>query len=163
MITMKKLYPFFLFVLLGLTASSCSDDSSQALHKPSGNLTMTVDGAQKFYNNLRVEEIPQNNGSIQLKVTASQNGNPSEVLIFRVKKGETGVNHTNKWIYSSDSNVAKREVIEGEVFDIYSNISQNGQNRLRGTFNGRLFNTYSNRIVTIDEGEFDYRYNLPQQ
>ncbi|MGV3460290.1 MAG: hypothetical protein ACO1N9_07545 [Flavobacterium sp.] len=159
---MKKLLLLLLPVIAGLSVSSCSDSTEELVDRPYGEMTMIVDGVQKYYNNIAVTETPQSDGSVLLNVTGSQNGDPTEYITFRIKKYQTGMNRAIRWIYSDDSNMARRETVDGVEYDIDSNTSLNGNTRLKGTFSGKLYNTYSQRFITIENGEFNYNYNLPQ-
>ena len=162
---MKKLCLLVLTVAMSFAALSCSDSDNEALNKlPTGEMTFMVDGIQKSYNNVTVVQKPQSDGSIVLEVTGSQNGDATEYIRFRVRKFNTGANRATRWYYTNDSNSAESEEIEGVDYDVDSNITQNSNNRLRGTFGGTLYNLYSQRIVYITNGQLKYNYNLePQQ
>lgn len=159
---MKKIYLFVLALSSCFIFTSCDEDSSEAANRPSGEMTLVVDGYPKSYNNVHVDETELGDGSVMLTITGSQNGDPTEYITFRVKKYNTGLNRATRWRYSDDSNFAKRETVNGVVYDVTSQITLNSNNRLRGTFSGKLYNTYSRRVVKIQDGAFAYNYNLPQ-
>jgi hypothetical protein len=159
---MKKLYLLVFTLTMGLTVSSCSEETTEPLNKPYGEMTFVVDDVQKAYNNVQVTEYVNSAGEKFLNVVGSNNGVPGEYLAFRIKKYQTGSNLATRWAYSKDSNLAKRMQVDGVEYNLDSHISLNSDNRLRGTFSGKLYNEYSNIVVTIDEGEFIYNFNLPE-
>lgn len=159
---MKKIYLIVFTVMVGLTVSSCSDETSEPLNKPYGEMTFIVDDVQKVYNNVQVTEYFNSAGEKFLNVVGSNNGVPGEYLAFRIKKYETGSDLATRWTYSQDSNLAKRKQVDGVEYNLNSNILLNSDNRLRGTFSGQLYNEYSNIVVHIDAGEFTYNFNLPE-
>lgn len=158
---MKKIY-FIVFTIIGLAASSCSDETTELLNRPYGEMTFIVNDVQKVYNNVQVTEKVGSTGQRYLNVVGSNNGVPGEYIAFRINKYETGANRATRWAYSQDSNLAKRKQVDGEEYDIDSNTLLNSDNRLRGTFSGKLYNEYSNIVVKIESGEFTYSYNLPE-
>lgn len=159
---MKKIYFLVFAIIIGLTASSCSDETTELLNRPYGEMTLIVNNVQKSYNNVQVTEKVGSTGQRYLDVVGSNNGVPGEYIAFRINKYETGANRATRWAYSQDSNLAKRKQVDGEEYDIDSNTLLNSDNRLRGTFSGQLYNEYSNIVVTIEAGEFTYNYNLPE-
>lgn len=160
---MKKLSLLALFVTFSFSITACSDtDVSDIRNRPSGNLVMMVDGVQKQYNDIKMTEIIEEDGDVRLDISCTQNGKPGEYIKFRTYKYRTGTGRTSTWFYSDDSNAFRREIVDGEEYDIESNITTNNNNRLRGTFSGTLYNTYSKIAIEITEGELNYNYNLPE-
>lgn len=160
---MKKICLILFAIVTGFAASSCSDETSEPLYKPYGEMTFIVDDVQKVYNNVYVTEYVNSAGEKFLDVTGSINGDPTEYINFQIRKYYTGLNRATRWEYSDDSNLARRRQINGEEYDIDSNTLLNSDDRLRGTFSGRLYNMYSDIPVIIEAGEFSYNFNLPQE
>lgn len=159
---MKKIYFIVFAVITGFAVLSCSDETTELPNKPYGDMSFIVNDVQRTFNNVRVTEHVSSTGQRYLNVVGSNNGVPGEYISFRINKYQTGADRATRWTYSQDSNLAKRTEVEGQEYDINSNTSLNSDTRLRGTFSGQLYNDYSDIVVTIEAGEFNYNYNLPE-
>lgn len=145
---MKNL--FFFLALSVLTLASCSSDVGGRRLQ---NFSFTVNGVQKTFKILEVEQF-EGNEEIYLKVKACDIGNPSELIVFELLEGDLGQGAVFSFKYTLN-NIT---YFNNHNFTI--DISQNSNNRLKGTFTGTLiqFMNPENLQIFLSDGHFDFSY-----
>ncbi|HEY0046371.1 MAG TPA: hypothetical protein VGB44_06650 [Flavobacterium sp.] len=154
---MKKL----LLLFLSVAALSCSnDDDDNNSSNPSGTVVATIDGVEKTFNTVLVNEFyyPAEDGDpayTELEVTATMGNSTTEVLTFYAVKGIVGSFGSYDFEY----------VINGEMYsgDLTSVVQTNNDSKqLKGNFSGEFssWDSNSEEVVTIPvtNGSFDIQY-----
>ena len=136
---MKKLFLFFILSALTLSISSCSDDDSNPTdnnNNTGGIVSFNVDGIQKNFDKIIIEEMPTTtDGEKELIITAYQNDNPSETIIFPLIEGKIGTNnHSGTWQYKSNG----QTYTQFNEHTITSIFQINDTENLKGSFSGSL-------------------------
>ena len=169
---MKKLLLFVSLTAMALSFNSCSDDDSKKTDNPTteelgGTLTMKVDGVQKNFNNVVIDQDVYDNGAVELTVTASENGNTAEFITFSLYKEELGADATYNWSYTKNNVKFETNWRYNDVQPQISAIVQtNSGNKLKGSFSGSIgrytYNENSQEpefeLFQITEGSFDATY-----
>ena len=151
---MKKLFLFLAVSTLALTSCSSDDDGGNNAQ----SFTFTVNGVQKTFSNIVVnEEVGED--YVDLTVTAFNSANPSEVIVFDVEEGDLGVDAVWSFTYSTNGEIY---FYTGSAFNII--VTQNANNRLKGTFTGTLYRFFNsapgevNPQINLTNGNFDFGY-----
>lgn len=161
---MKKLFLFVAALTLSLTSCS-SDDNNGGGEGQIGNseLKVTIDGVQKTFNTIDVNEIEGDNDYGELNITASIDNNPSEIIRFTVQKAVTGSNVLYGFVYVK--NGKEYDPHYGENSFLTSIVQTNSNDKLKGTFIGKLGHFYydSNgnfltEEIELTDGSFDISY-----
>ena len=137
---MKKIF-MFLTVAALTVAAGCSSDDDSGSSTPGGLLSVTIDGTAKTFNNVIVQQTNHPaDGSIaaytELFVTVSMGNTATEVISFRVDRGDIGADAIYDFKYVNGSAI---------VYDyggLSSVVQTNGDDRnLTGSFSGELAET----------------------
>jgi len=154
---MKKLFLILFATAATFSASSCSDDDAAAT-TTGDTVTFKVNGVQKTYNTVSVEEETEG-GVTYLYVTAMNGTNISEVVTFDIVKGETADDSVNGFVYDV-AGVTYENVGTGTSFS--SEIDHNMDGHIEGRFTGTLreyFGTSEEPVFkTFTEGSFNISY-----
>lgn len=149
---MKKLFLFLAASTLALT--SCSSDDSDGAPQ---SFTVTVNGTAKTFNTIVVDEEVEGE-DVYLTVTALNPSNPNEFILFQTYEGDLGADAVYYFTYSSGG-VTYNNYSGTSNFNIV--LTQNSNNRMKGTFSGTLsgYNSNFEEIsVTTTNGAFDFGY-----
>jgi hypothetical protein len=163
---MKKIFLFVAALTLSLT--SCSSDDNSGGNGGGGNseLKVTIDGAQKTFNTIVVNEnIETYDGETwtELIVTATINNNPSEVFIFNLDLGDVGADAIWYFTYKKDG---EEYISWNQWANISSVVQTNNNKKIKGTFTGKLAYNYWDdnsqqevvKEVNLTNGSFDISY-----
>lgn len=168
---MKKLFLFTTLSALAFSFNACSgDDNSSSDNNNNGNgntteiggtVTVNINGADKVFNTVVVDQDLYSNNDNFITVTASTNNSTSEIITFSLYESDLGANQA-QFGYKSDNTDYYSASINDETYDITSIVEINSNNRLKGTFSGRLI-TQDNGLgqfetATFTNGKFDVTY-----
>ena len=151
---------------LAFSFNSCSDDDSSSNNNDNNNngnnteiggtLTVTIDGAQKVFNTVIVNQELIDNDNF-LTVTASINNSTSEIITFYVYENNLGADKANGFKYKLNNKEFDSMGINEDDFSITSIVEINSNNRLKGTFSGRLI-TNGYEVANFTNGTFDITF-----
>ena len=151
---MKKLFLFLAATTLALTSCSSDDDGGSAAQ----SFKFTINGTEKTFSSIVVNEDVEGDYTL-LTITALNTNNPSENISFYVEKGDVGADVAWNFDYTAGG-VSYDNYNEGSNFNIV--ITQNSNNRLKGTFSGILsgYDSNAEEMVTtqLTGGSFDFGY-----
>lgn len=156
---MKKLFFFTCLSVLALSFNSCSKDDGPSSNNNNddlniGTVSFKVNGNQRTYDAIIIDEQISGAESVVIyKITAFVKGIYSQRIYFEVSKEYTGNDGINYLEYINTDN----SYVSGN--SLRSAITENNQNKLKGTFSGQIsaWNDDTNVIMTaqINEGSFD--------
>ncbi len=159
---MKKIFLFVAALTLSLT--SCSSDDNSGGNGGNGNsvLKVTINGVQKTFNSVVVNKNTETYDGetwVELRVTATINNDPSEMITFYVDEGDVGAYTIWSFEYSKD---ATSFSTNGGDITFSSVVQTNSNGKLKGTFTGSL-SSWSNQnqeytYITTTNGSFDISY-----
>ena len=153
---MKKLFLFTCLSALALTFNSCSgDDPSSNNNGPEGTLSFKLDGVQKTFNTIAINENVFTGDGVTYTIygiTASDNSDPSELVYFTIEKTYTGTDSFNVFRFTSNN-------IIWYDYDLLSNTMINRDDKLKGSFSGSLYDGLAGggeeELKIITDGTFD--------
>lgn len=161
---MKKILLLLSIFSFAISATSCSDDGSNATenNETPALIKFKIDGVQKNFVDVIInEEVITSNGEAQtwLTVTGTEAGDSEEYILFEVLEGEVGadVMYDPSWKYYNNGEMYYGWIMtEGSSM---SNVVQvNDAEKLKGTFSGsfRKYDNENNLVsVQVTEGSFD--------
>lgn len=150
---MRRIFLFMLMTALLLSFNSCSDSESNPLISSGNTITMKVGGELKTFNTVVVSQVPYDS-YVDLIITASNSGNPTDFVKFGLGKGDIGEGHSWGFEYSVNGTSFFES---GETSKVNSNITTNGDNKLTGTFSGSVTSVENVRLE-LTQGSFDITY-----
>ncbi|WP_313807301.1 hypothetical protein [Flavobacterium sp.] len=146
---MKKIFLLLTFISLGIL-SSCSSDDGGSGGGSGDSMKMKINGTQKSFTSVDVDSMVYPDYT-DLEVTATIAGSPPTTIEMNLEKDSMeGV----YFFQYSDAGVYYETT---ESFSVI--ITQNSDNKLKGTFSGTLVDSGNpaNTIV-ITEGSFNITY-----
>ncbi len=155
---MKKVFLFTCLSALALSFNSCSDDDSSSNGgEPGGTVSFKVDGVQKTFNTVTVNEDSETfEGETYTwyEVTASADGNATEMIYFEVEKGYNGADSFDNFDYTSAT-----QVYSMDWDNFSSNTTTNSSQKLKGSFTGTVSRWNNETQTSMDKeittGTFD--------
>lgn len=143
--------------------SCSSDDNSGGNSGGNSELKVTIDGVQKTFNTIVVNEVHYEDWASDLEITATIDNNPSEMIIFSLEEGSLGASAIWGFRYTKsgttyDYGYSNHE----ESTSISSVINTNSNKKIKGNFEAVLasgFDENGNLIkVILTNGSFDISY-----
>ena len=154
----KQLLLFVCLSSLTLSFTACSGDDVKTtdtqITEPSGTVSFKLDGVEKVYNTIIITESQYEEGATVRTITASQNGNPAELVEFVVVSGETGTNKLYNIRYVTNS-VSTSNMELSSITTVSSNTA------LKATFSGLNYQQNANQEfveVPVTDGVIDIQY-----
>lgn len=154
---MKKLFMFLSVAALAVTMACSSDDDSNS-SQPGGEVTVTINGVAKTFDNVIVNETTypaEGNypAYTSLFVTATVGSSASEVITFDVEQGDVGANMIHSFTYT----------MGGQTYYNYNELSSvvqtnTADGNLTGSFTGQLMSMNGESTLNLTGGSFSIRY-----
>jgi len=150
---MKKIILFLAFLSLGIFLSCSSDDgNSGESPAPQNTFTTKINGVQKNFSNVQVVPVVYTDYT-DLDVTATIAGSPPTTLEMSLEKDNAEAGSVY-WFQYSENGVFYQLT---EAFSVI--ITQNSDNKLKGTFSGTLADPDDPmNTITVTDGVFDIKY-----
>ena len=168
---MKKITYFLMVTLVTLFAFSCSNDDDSGngdITNPKNSyLKVSINGNEKTFNTIVVNKkyVEYSDGEKfnLLQVTASINNDSSEKITFAVKEKQLGSDALG---YNGDDffayHIKNTHYTNMLIGDFSHIITKNSENKIEGTFSGRLNNNENqnqpNDYKDLTKGEFKITY-----
>lgn len=157
---MKKLFLFTILSALTISLASCSgDDDSGTVNngdQTGGTVSFKLNGVQKTFNSIQVTREPYD-GTTWLTVTASENGNPTEFVVFAGPEGQTGAAQL-QWSYTVNNATYSQAGMNNDMYFINTIIETNSNNKIKGSFTGSLTNYDFSSHLTFTDGTINITY-----
>lgn len=147
-----------LFAVVLSTILSCSsDDDKSGNNSTNSELKVTIDGVQKTFNKIYVNEIVEDgNGPSILQVSATINDDPSEIITFDIYKGEIGSDRISYFYYTKNGVLHIPFNGENTYFSSVTQINDNG--RIKSSFSGILQANVNGAELSFTNGSLDIYY-----
>ena len=139
---MKKIFLFLSASAMVLSLNSCSSDDGGG-----SSVSFKVDGVSKSF-----KVVSEDFGGV-LFVTGYKGSasNPTEFVSFTIESGATGANAITDFSYENTTD-------SYDTTTFTSNVSENANGKVKGTFSGTLEPFEGGSDVVITDGKFSAKY-----